>query len=1414
MALEIRDRVKETCTGTNGDMTLTGAVSGFVGFDLDATLDGDQIYYALEDADGTKWEVGLGTLSADSTTLARTTILATQVSFTDTTRQTFSGGTHTIFATYPASKAVYLDASGNLSHTVDLTSEVTGTLPVGNGGTGATSLTDGGILLGSGTGAVTAMSVLGDGVIVVGDNSTDPTTITAFTASDGVLKHEVGGLELDISAIAIGDVIAGTGTGSVGIVTSTGHSDGDVLTIQADGTVDWETPSSGGASNITGLSDALVENDSIYLGNDPSSTTSTAERNIVIGSTALDAVTTADDNIAIGYNAGTAITTDTSSKNILIGSYAGENLTTGSDENVFIGYEAGHGLADNHSQSVVIGYHAGYSETDDRANYLNNVHIGYKAGMEANNQNAVHIGVQAGQYNAGNQSVAIGGNALAGSSSSAIDAWNSIAVGYGAGGSSTGDNCIYLGRNAGKSNTSDKMLFIGWDEPSYNESIIKADMDNKHVAVGVADSLAVSAGSPTFQVYTQDEADSAFYAKMSGTHTGNLIQIQNSSGSDIFVVDKDGEITTGSISGGGARSVSGTTDNGIVTFVNSGSTFAAEANFTYASDELTLTSSTSSKPILHITNTNADATSGELRFNKDSASGADSDVMGLISFYGTDASENTHERLAYIDAIITDSAHGSEASSLRFYVAENDATLTQGLLIAGQADDDGEVDVTIGAGTGSTTTIAGTLTVDSVGITAIQTSGESFADNNTSLMTSAAIADKIEAYGYSTTTGDITGVTAGTGLTGGGSSGGVTLTVDINGTADLGSPAVGDELLISDADDSNTVKKADLASIVNLADHDALTNFVANEHIDHSGVSVTAGDGLSGGGTIASTRTISVDINGASDLTSPAVGDELLISDADDSNAIKKADVASIVNLADHDALTNFVANEHIDHSSVSVSAGTGLTGGGTIASNRTLSVDINGTADLASPAVADELLISDANDSNTVKKADLASIVNLADHDALTNFVANEHVDHSSVSVSAGTGLSGGGTIASTRTLSVDINGTADLASPAVADELLISDADDSNTVKKADLASIVNLADHDALTNFVANEHVDHSSVSVSAGTGLTGGGTIASTRTLAVDINGTADLASPAVADELLISDADDSNTVKKADLASIVNLADHDQLTNFVANEHIDWTASSAGTIHSSNYTNTQLSEEQVEDFVGGMVTGNTETGISVTYQDADGTLDFAVSDTTVAGDSGSTGITPGDTLTIAGGTNATTAMSGDTLTVNVDDAFLKNDADDTTSGTVTMANLIVGDAGNIGSASDTDAIAIASDGEVTLSQRTTFSKAVKTPLKSNTDGATITFDLDEASTHTVTLGDNRTLAISNEDAGQKFIINLVQDGTGSRTVTWFSTIKWAGGSAPTLTTTADKADSFGFLCTGTDAYYGFVIGQNI
>ena len=51
---------------------------------------------------------------------------------------------------------------------------------------------------------------------------------------------------------------------------------------------------------------------------------------------------------------------------------------------------------------------------------------------------------------------------------------------------------------------------------------------------------------------------------------------------------------------------------------------------------------------------------------------------------------------------------------------------------------------------------------------------------------------------------------------------------------------------------------------------------------------------------------------------------------------------------------------------------------------------------------------------------------------------------------------------------------------------------------------------------------------------------------------------------------------------------------------------------AGTLTvASTDTNTQLTEEEVEDFVGGMLTGNTETLITVTYEDSDGTIDFVV-----------------------------------------------------------------------------------------------------------------------------------------------------------------------------------------------------------
>ena len=69
------------------------------------------------------------------------------------------------------------------------------------------------------------------------------------------------------------------------------------------------------------------------------------------------------------------------------------------------------------------------------------------------------------------------------------------------------------------------------------------------------------------------------------------------------------------------------------------------------------------------------------------------------------------------------------------------------------------------------------LAVGDFGGSAIQTSGESFSDSDTVLMTAAAVNDRIESFGYTTNVGDITGVTAGSGLTDGGTSGTVTLNI-------------------------------------------------------------------------------------------------------------------------------------------------------------------------------------------------------------------------------------------------------------------------------------------------------------------------------------------------------------------------------------------------------------------------------------------------------------------------------------------------------------------------------------------------------------------------------------------------------------------------------------------------------------
>ena len=109
MALVINNRVRElTSTTGTGTVTLGGAVGGFQTFAAGIGND-NTTYYAISLNSENEWEVGLGTLNSDSSTLTRTSVLE---SSNGDAAVDFSAGSKEIFCTLPAEKAVYLDADG------------------------------------------------------------------------------------------------------------------------------------------------------------------------------------------------------------------------------------------------------------------------------------------------------------------------------------------------------------------------------------------------------------------------------------------------------------------------------------------------------------------------------------------------------------------------------------------------------------------------------------------------------------------------------------------------------------------------------------------------------------------------------------------------------------------------------------------------------------------------------------------------------------------------------------------------------------------------------------------------------------------------------------------------------------------------------------------------------------------------------------------------------------------------------------------------------------------------------------------------------------------------------------------------------------------------------------------------------
>jgi hypothetical protein len=96
----------------------------------------------------------------------------------------------------------------------------------------------------------------------------------------------------------------------------------------------------------------------------------------------------------------------------------------------------------------------------------------------------------------------------------------------------------------------------------------------------------------------------------------------------------------------------------------------------------------------------------------------------------------------------------------------------------------------------------------------------------------------------------------------------------------------------------------------------------------------------------------------------------------------------------------------------------------------------------------------------------------------------------------------------------------------------------------------------------------------------------------------------------------------------------------------------------------------------------------------------------------------------------------------------------------------------------------------------------FTAAQRGAVTALTDGATITPDFALANNFSVTLGGNRTLANpTNLTVGQSGVIKVTQDATGSRTLAYGTNWDFAGGTAPTLTTTANAVDILAYYVDG-------------
>ena len=193
-----------------------------------------------------------------------------------------------------------------------------------------------------------------------------------------------------------------------------------------------------------------------------------------------------------------------------------------------------------------------------------------------------------------------------------------------------------------------------------------------------------------------------------------------------------------------------------------------------------------------------------------------------------------------------------------------------------------------------------------------------------------------------------------------------------------------------------------------------------------------------------------------------------------------------------------------------------------------------------------------------------------------------------------------------------------------------------------------------------------------------------------------------------------------------------------------------------------------------------ITADTDDQIDITISGAD---DFQFTANTFTAQSGSSIVVPDGGLTFG-----STAISSTAAEINKLDGA-----------TVTTAEINYSDLATLGTTAASKVFTADANG------LTKVSGAVLNTEDTLTDQSTIAWDVIASPVAKVTLAGNRTIAApsgTTPAAGQFVSLLIIQDGTGSRTITWNAVYEFASDTAPTLTTTANLGDVFTFRYNGS------------